>query len=621
MAKEIPLKTFIMYAREDHDVRDKLRRHLAVQVSNGILDLWGDHEIIPGEDWDRAISAQLAQAELLILLLSADFFASHYIQQHELPAAMRRHEQGKCRLLPVIARDCDWEAHPISKIQALPSGDFPICSNQWPSTDMPYKLVVEGIKSAARDIQESRRQIEQKRLQAIAAEEARIQREKEQKIRQEQLERERAASWQRAQDLNTEQAWADFLHEHGDSLFSSVARKNMDTLRQERLLREAEERDRKRRDELRAQEAQRVQEAWIRQQQEAQAKQEQQAAAARQYEQDVLNAWKKVERQNKTSAYLQFLQDYPNNPYVEDALLNIKQLRQKKRQLMVFVPLGMVVSSLLAWFFIPGFSQTQDTSAQADFVLQDSTARDSQPVAALQPQPRQVAAPSPRKPAAATPKDLSADGAAPARDSLAKITDTDPETAAIRKAKEEAKKKQQAEQERVRKQEADRLAEQDRQRQAAEEAAKQEQARRDKIKGSFGSSFGSGAARTGQGNTGKPGNQGVPGDNPFGTSTGSGGGAGGGDGVGISIGGGLGGRKIQNRPTMVDNTQKGGIIVVRIAVNEEGVVTVADYTQAGSTTNDSELRKMAVTWARQFRFAPSAAADQTGTITFKFTVK
>ena len=72
-------------------------------------------------------------------------------------------------------------------------------------------------------------------------------------------------------------------------------------------------------------------------------------------------------------------------------------------------------------------------------------------------------------------------------------TSNDPEAAAVRRAQEEAKRKQLQEQERVRKeQETARLAEAERQRQAAAEAERQRQAQadRDKKKGQFGSTFG-----------------------------------------------------------------------------------------------------------------------------------
>lgn len=206
-------------------------------------------------------------------------------------------------------------------------------------------------------------------------------------------------------------------------------------------------------------------------------------------------------------------------------------------------------------------------------------------------------------------------------------TSTDPDAAALKKAQEETRRKQQQEQDRIRKeQEATRAAEAERQRQIAEQQ-RREQEERDKKKGQFGSTFGKpGSTGTGQGNTGKPGNQGIPGgtgDNPFGKTPGSGGGSGGGDGggVGESIGDGLGGRRVVGRPSMVDDTQKTGKVAIRVCVNSDGRVTSANYTQRGSTTTDSVLRSKAESWARGYRFAPSDAAEQCGTITFDFRVK
>lgn len=206
-------------------------------------------------------------------------------------------------------------------------------------------------------------------------------------------------------------------------------------------------------------------------------------------------------------------------------------------------------------------------------------------------------------------------------------TSTDPDAAALKKAQEETRRKQQQEQDRIRKeQDAARAAEAERQRQIAEQQ-RREQEERDKKKGQFGSTFGKpGSTGTGQGNTGKPGNQGIPGgtgDNPFGKTPGSGGGSGGGDGggVGESIGDGLGGRRVVGRPSMVDDTQKTGKVAIRVCVNSDGRVTSANYTQRGSTTTDSVLRSKAESWARGYRFAPSDAAEQCGTITFDFRVK
>jgi len=203
-------------------------------------------------------------------------------------------------------------------------------------------------------------------------------------------------------------------------------------------------------------------------------------------------------------------------------------------------------------------------------------------------------------------------------------TTTDPEVAALRKAQEDARREsdrqQKAREDATRQAEADRQtrakAESDRQRQVQEE--------KDKKKGQFGGTFGKpGSSGTGQGNTGKPGNQGIPGgtgDNPFGKSSGTGGGTGGGDGTGTgaSVGGGLGGRTVVQRGRVIDNSQKSGKVVIEVCVDGNGSVVSADYTQRGSTTNDSELRGKALSAAKQYRFAASNSAKECGNITFNF---
>ncbi|TNE59331.1 MAG: hypothetical protein EP344_08665 [Bacteroidetes bacterium] len=238
------------------------------------------------------------------------------------------------------------------------------------------------------------------------------------------------------------------------------------------------------------------------------------------------------------------------------------------------------------------------------------------------PDPEPVSEPEPTPPSASAPPPSSSTPA-----STSSPTTDDPNAAALRRQQEDARRKQ-LEDQRRRKEEADRKAELERQRQAELERQRQEQEEQARKKSKFGSNFGKpGATGGGEGNTGTAGNQGQTsgtGTNPFGRNNGTGtGGQGGGDGSGVgeSIGGGLGGRKVVGRPSMVDDTQKTGRVTVRVCVNSSGSVTSATYTQMGSTTTDSVLRNKAISWAKQYRFAASSTPEQCGTISFDFQVK
>ncbi len=187
------------------------------------------------------------------------------------------------------------------------------------------------------------------------------------------------------------------------------------------------------------------------------------------------------------------------------------------------------------------------------------------------------------------------------------VTAEDPNIAAMKKREEERKKV--LEEERKRDKEAKEKAEIAEKERKAEDARKQ--AEYDKAKKQFGDAFGG----SGKGSTDKAGNQGDPKGDPNasnleGISTGKG-----------NIGGGLQGRGVTHTPTISDKSQKTGIVVVRICVNSKGDVTSADYTQAGSTTADNDLRNLAINSAKKFKFSASNVDKQCGTVTINFKVQ
>ena len=64
-----------------------------------------------------------------------------------------------------------------------------------------------------------------------------------------------------------------------------------------------------------------------------------------------------------------------------------------------------------------------------------------------------------------------------------------------------------------------------------------------------------------------------------------------------------------------------GKVVVRVVVNQAGVVTEASYEPKGSTTNDKALVDAALAAARKARFTEAQAFKQGGKITYVFKMK
>jgi TonB family protein len=237
--------------------------------------------------------------------------------------------------------------------------------------------------------------------------------------------------------------------------------------------------------------------------------------------------------------------------------------------------------------------------------------------------PGEQSSPAPTTPAAATPVATPRPTPTPTAPPQTATSD-DPEVAAVRKQQEKERKKQ----EEAYQQEQIRQAEEFAKQKAAADAKAAAEAKRNKVKNDAGGAFNgkknsSGAGAGGGGNAGNGGINGGTGDNPFGKSSGSGGGSGGGDGTGTgaSVGGGLGGRKITNRGRIDDRSQKEGKVVIAVCVDTEGQVTSADYRYSGSTMQDTELKNKAIAAAKGYRFGPSQASQECGTITFVFKLK
>jgi hypothetical protein len=135
---------FICYSHADEAVKNELIDHLSPLKRGGLVSHWHDRQITPGDDWDNKIKQQLNSADIIIPLVSSSFLASEYCIETELNIALRRHDNGEAKLIPVIVRPCDWQTMSFSKIQALPKDAKAI--SQWPDRDTALLDVVNGIK-------------------------------------------------------------------------------------------------------------------------------------------------------------------------------------------------------------------------------------------------------------------------------------------------------------------------------------------------------------------------------------------------------------------------------------------------------------------------------------------
>jgi hypothetical protein len=147
------LKLFVSYSHQDEPLKKALIEHLKPLQRMNLIETWHDQKIKPGDEWEKEVSAQIARADIILLLISIDFINSAYCYDVELEHALERHEAGNSRVIPIILRSCLWHKMPFAKLQALPKEGKAITS--WRDQDEALLTVVEGIQAVAEEILET----------------------------------------------------------------------------------------------------------------------------------------------------------------------------------------------------------------------------------------------------------------------------------------------------------------------------------------------------------------------------------------------------------------------------------------------------------------------------------
>lgn len=154
-----PFRVFISYARRDSEHLESLRTHLANLTRQGWIETWSDRNLYAGDTWEKELLQKLRSAEIVLLLVSADFHASNYIHDEELPEIIKRHQQDAIRVVPIVVRPAESKGSYPDSFQCLPLDEDrnlrPITS--WDDRDQAWVSVVKELRLVLERLQEQRR--------------------------------------------------------------------------------------------------------------------------------------------------------------------------------------------------------------------------------------------------------------------------------------------------------------------------------------------------------------------------------------------------------------------------------------------------------------------------------
>jgi hypothetical protein len=113
-------RVFVSYSHADQEHLARLKVHLRPFERKSLVDVWSDTKISVGQLWRKEIQEAIDNAAAAILLVSADFLASDFIAENELPPLLARAQSEGMKILPVVVKPCAFsDVQEISRFQSV----------------------------------------------------------------------------------------------------------------------------------------------------------------------------------------------------------------------------------------------------------------------------------------------------------------------------------------------------------------------------------------------------------------------------------------------------------------------------------------------------------------------
>lgn len=88
---------------------------------------------------------------MAVLLVSADFLASEFIIDQEVPRLLERWEAGGLVILPLVLKPCGWEDEKwLSSMNLRPRAGRPVCSGNDSQIDTDFTEFVSELRQVIR---------------------------------------------------------------------------------------------------------------------------------------------------------------------------------------------------------------------------------------------------------------------------------------------------------------------------------------------------------------------------------------------------------------------------------------------------------------------------------------
>ncbi len=149
-ARPAPKNVFISYSTKDKGICEELMTHLKPPVRQGLVSPWRRVDTPAGADWRKRLNDELLSAQVAVLLVSARYFASEFVNDHELPYLLEAAYRDELTILWTSASYVEIPPS-LARFRAARSPDVPLDALAGPDLAKGLgKLGQEILKAAGR---------------------------------------------------------------------------------------------------------------------------------------------------------------------------------------------------------------------------------------------------------------------------------------------------------------------------------------------------------------------------------------------------------------------------------------------------------------------------------------
>lgn len=138
-----PCRIFLSHHRKDEDGARRLATYLRPLERAGEIVLWHRGLLQGGDQMGRVVAAQLDAADVVLLLVSADYLADD-ATAGEVDRAMALRANGSARVIPILFKPVDYRREKFAGLAALPRDERPVSTRG--GADQAWFEVSQGIK-------------------------------------------------------------------------------------------------------------------------------------------------------------------------------------------------------------------------------------------------------------------------------------------------------------------------------------------------------------------------------------------------------------------------------------------------------------------------------------------